>query len=123
MKFPSYLALKLQGLKTGKHIANKNIADQAKYDDRTLLITFKVCKPKILDYLHNNATKIADEKHKINLIIKFAEQEINDVYIRLQQAKKEEESIHKQKFESQFNQGAEYVKKSRTVSSKLRNIW
>lgn len=31
MKFPKYLALKLQGLKKGEHIANKNIRASASY--------------------------------------------------------------------------------------------
>jgi len=123
MKFPSYLALKLQGLKTGKHIANNKTKNQAKYDDYTLLCTFKICKSKILDYLRNNETNIKDEKHKINLIIKFAEQEINDVYIRLQQNKKKEENIHNIDFDNQFNESAKYVKKGKDVKERLKEIW
>ena len=123
MKFPSYLALRLQGIKTGKHIANNKIQNQAKYDDRTLLFTFKICKPKILDYLHKNETSIKDERHKINLIMKFVEQEINDVYIRLQQGKKKEENIHKIAFDNQFNESAEYVKKGKDVKERLKEIW
>ena len=48
MKFPQYLALKLQGIKKGQHIANNNIKAQANYDDKTLLCTFKLCKQKIV---------------------------------------------------------------------------
>lgn len=65
MKFPQYLALKLQGIKRGEHIANNNHEAKANYDDYTILCTFKLCKKKIVSYLHNNESKIHDEKHKI----------------------------------------------------------
>ena len=58
MKFPQYLALKLQGIKKGQHIANNNIKTQANYDDKTLLCTFKLRKKKIVTYLHQNEKKI-----------------------------------------------------------------
>ena len=71
MKIPKYLVLKLQGLKKGQHIANNNIDVEACYDDYTILCAFKLCKRKIVDYLAKNETKIKDESHKINLIVKI----------------------------------------------------
>ena len=113
MKFPKYLALRLQGLKKGQHIANNNIDDQAHYDDYTILCTFKICKTKIIDYLHKNATKIKNEQHKINLIMKIIEPEINDVYLRLRNAKRMSKHINEKSFDNQANEGAEYKKKTK----------
>ena len=123
MKFPSYLALKLQGLKKGQHIANNNCETNACYDDYTLLCAFKICKNKIVDYMVKNEIKIKDEKHKINLIVKMVEPEINDVYIRLQQAKKKEEKIRDNNFDNQYNDGAEYRSTSKKVNEKLEKLW
>jgi len=115
--------LKLQGLKKGQHIANNNCKTNACYDDNTLLFAFKICKNKIVDYLTKNETKIKDERHKINLIIKMVEPEINDVYIRLQQAKKKEDKIKENSFDNQYNNGAEYKSKSKKVNEKLKKLW
>lgn len=123
MKFPTYLALKLQGLKKGQHIANNNIKTEACYDDYTLLCTFKICKNRILDYLEKNEIKIKDEKHRINLIIKIVEPEINDVYIRLKQAKKREEKIADTSFENHYSKGAIYTKKTHDVSEKMKKLF
>ena len=120
MKLPKHLILKLQGLKKGLHIANNNIDSEACYDDYTILCTFKLCKRKILDYLIKNETKIKDETHKINLIVKMVEPEINDVYIRLQQAKKKEEKFKATNYDNQFHDGAEYQKKTTEVSEKMK---
>lgn len=123
MKFPSYLALKLQGLKKGKHIANNKIKDAASYDDYTLLCTFKLCKGKILDYISKNESRIVDEKHRINLIIKMVEPEINDVYSRLLSIKRDNDSLKSKTFDNQFNSGAKYTKKTEEVNERLRELF
>lgn len=123
MKFPTYLALKLQGIKRGEHIANNSHERMANYDDLTILCTFKLCKNKILKYLRENETKIKDEKHKINIILKIIEPEINDVYLRLIKAEKIKSNVENNNFDSQFNQAAEYTKKSKNVSEKLKELF
>lgn len=123
MLFPKYLALKLRGLKKGQYIANNNCQKNANYDDNTLLCTFKLCKKKIVDYLHNNDKKINDENHKINLIIKMIEPEINDVYMRLQTAEKIKSKVENEAFENQSNTNAGYVKKTKDVNDKLKNLF
>lgn len=123
MMFPKYLALKLQGIKKGQHIANNNIQAQAHYDDRTLLYTFKLCKKKIVTYLHKNEKKIQDEQHKINLIIKMIEPEINDVYLRLQEAEKVKARVENGSFDNQSNTGADYIKKTKEVNDKMKKLF
>lgn len=121
--FPKYLALKLQGLKKGQHIANNYCEKNANYDDYTLLCTFKLCKKRIVDYLHSNDKRIKDEKHKINLIIKMIEPEINDVYMRLQRAEKVKSKVEQESFENQGNTNAGYVTKTKEVNDKLKNLF
>ena len=113
MKFPQYLALRLQGVKRGEHIANNTHTANAHYDDYTILCAFKLCKQKIVSYLHNNEQKIKDERHKINLIIKIIEPEINDVYLRLQRVKKSQTKSEKIMCDNQCNQSAKYTKKTK----------
>lgn len=125
MKFPTYLALKLQGLKKGQNIANNNIEQQAQYDDYTLLCAFKLCRNKIVNYLHSNASKIKDENHKINLITKIVEPEINDVYIRIQQNKQANSKLESSSIDNQFNKTAEYQSSNtvKPIGDKLKNLW
>lgn len=123
MKFPQYLALKLQGLKKGKYIANNNIKSQANYDDRTILYAFKLYKKKIVTYLHNNASRIKDEKHKINLIVKMVEPEINDVYLRLKELEKSNARTKNLSYDNQSNDHADYTKKTKEVSDKMKDLF
>lgn len=123
MKFPKYLALRLQGVKRGEHIANNTHNINANYDDYTILCTFKLCKKKIVSYLHKNENKIHDEKHKINLIMKIIEPEINDVYLRLQNVKKTEERVESKDFNNQSNENAGYVKKTKETSDKMKKLF
>lgn len=123
MKFPQYLALKLQGIKRGEHIANNNHTANAHYDDYTILCTFKLCKKKIVSYLRENDKKIQDERHKINLIMKILEPEINDVYLRIQRAEKTKSSVESKSFDNQSNNGADYVSKTKEVSDKMKKLF
>ena len=121
MKFPNALALRLKGLKYGQHIANNNSDQKAMYDDYTLLCTFKLCRSRIVDYLTVNESKIKDEKHKINLIMKIVEPEVNDVAIRLKQAKQSQRKIERASFDTQTNESAEYKKKTKDKNNKKLN--
>lgn len=123
MKFPSYLALRLQGLKRGQFIANNNAKTQAKYDDRTLLIAFKVCKNRIITYIHQNENKIKDEKHKINLIVKMVEPEINDVYLRIQENERVKARVENTSFDNQSYVGANYKTRTKEVNEKMKNLF
>lgn len=123
MKFPTYFALRLQGLKKGQYIANKFQETHACYDDHTLLCAFKISKNRIVDYLKKNETKITGENHKINLILKMVEPEINDVYLRLQQAKRQEKRIESESFDNQYGNGADYAVKTRSVSDKMKKLF
>lgn len=123
MKFPSYLALKLHGISRGEFVANNNQKPQANYDYYTMLCTFKICKKRILNYLHLNDTKIKDERHKINIIAKIIESEINDVYLRLQRAEKAKDKANNVDYKNHSTSGADYVKKTKEVNDKMKKLF
>ena len=80
MKIPTYLVLKLQGLKKGQHIANNNIETNACYDDYTLLCAFKICKRKIIDYISKNEIKIKD---RIKQFVQDVNQQFPDANLNI----------------------------------------
>lgn len=123
LKFPRYLALRLRGLSSGQFMANKKQKPMASYDYKTILYTFKACKPKILQHMMANQTKFADEKHKINSIMIFVENDINDMVIRLQNAQKAKEKTEMIEIENFYNEGANYISKSKKENSNLNNLW
>ena len=125
MKFPKDLVYRIRGLSEGKLYSNKKTQNQAKYDFKTILYTCKICRPKIVKYLNDNQTKIQDEHHKINLVMMFIEKEINDVYLRLQQAKKTQDKVKDIKMDNQINQGADYQSQSKDTNTdkKLKDLW
>lgn len=123
MKFPTYLALKLQGLKKGQNVANNNAKKNACYDDYTILCTFKLCKNRILDYIDKNESKIKDERHRINLIMKIVEPEINDVYLRIQHNKNSVKRFENTSYDNQYSSSAQYTPKTQKTNKKLENLF
>lgn len=61
------------------------------YDFKTILITLKVIKPKVLPYIAT--TNFANNKHRIDGIMRFVTAEINDVYKRIEIQKKSNEKL------------------------------
>ena len=55
--------------------------------------------------------------------MKFIEPEINDVYLRLRNAKRMRESIEGESFDNQSNDGAEYKKRTKDVNEKLKKLF
>ena len=125
IKFPRYLALRLRGLHDGQFVANKKQKPQANYDYKIILVTFKFCKYSILQYLGLTREKIKDERHLINTIMLFIENEINNVVSKLNSAKKSEEKTINIKLDNHVNEGAEYKPKSKNkkIDKELEELW
>jgi hypothetical protein len=119
MKMPKYLILRLRGLVKGQFLANKNIKPNAEYEYKTILYTFKICKPKFLQC----GIQYKDERHKINTLMMFIENEINDVVLRLKRTESSEEKVSNLKLDNQYNNGAEYKKKEIKVNKNLESLW
>ena len=124
MKFPTYLAQRLQGIKRGEYIANNNQDENAHYDDFVLLCTFKYCKSKILNYYRKNEKKIKDERHRINIALKIVENHLNDVYLRVKKARELKEKMENNSIENQsYENIAEYKKKTTEVNNKMKGLF
>lgn len=125
MRFPKALALRLRGLQYGQYIANNNIEREAKYDSYTLLCTFKLCRNRIVNYFINHQDMIKDERHKINIMMKIVESEVNDVYMRLQQVKQIQEQKERTSSSIPMNTpSASYTRKTKEITNeKLKKIF
>ena len=64
-----------------------------------------------------------DERHLINIILTFIEQEINNVVSRLSNAKKAEEKTMNIELDNQLHEGVEYKAKVKKVNKELEGLW
>ena len=119
---PSNFVLRLKGLTKGKYIENKNIEDKADYSFEIILYTFQICKQTIMKAL---ATKtFENESNKFNYICKIIENNINDVYLRVNKAKKTEEDIQLLETNVLTYSGGIYQKKTEELKNKrLNELW
>ncbi len=78
---PSNLILRLKGLTKGKYIENKSQEDKANYSYDVILYAFQISKPMIMTAIQGKTFNT--ELQKFNYICKIVENNINDVYIRL----------------------------------------
>jgi hypothetical protein len=122
-KLSQYFVLRLKGLAEGKFCSNKKTPSLGKYEYKTILYTFKICKAKIQEGLIGNNTRFKDERHKINFIMVIIENEINDVVDRINKANKVEEKIEVIDMSNQMNRQAEYKTKKKKVSKEIENLW
>lgn len=120
-KLPKYMVLRLRGLAKGQFIANKKHKPIANYEYKTILYTFKACKLKIIDTIKN--TVFNNEQHKFNYIMVVIENNINDMVIRLKNAKKSEEKTINIKLENHTHENAEYKTKSKNINKDLEELW
>lgn len=119
---PSSLVLRLKGLTKGKYIENRNIGDKADYSYEVVLYTFQICKPSIMSAIANKVFE--SESNKFNYICKIVENNINDVYLRVQKTQKSEEKIDKLDTNILSHSGGEYQKKTEELKNeRLNELW
>lgn len=121
-KIPDNLVLRLKGLSTGKLIENKSIEDKAKYSFEIVLFTFKLCKTSIISAIKNK--DFQNEMGKFIYICAIIENNINDVYLRVTNAKKSQEKTESINVENLNHNGAEYQSKTKDkVNEKFNDLW
>lgn len=119
---PSSLVLRLKGLTKGKYLENRNIEDKADYSYEIVLYTFQICKPSIMSAITGKTFKT--EANKFNYICKIVENNINDVYLRVEKAKQSEEKIEKVDTNILSHNGGVYKKKTEELKNKrLNELW
>jgi hypothetical protein len=119
---PGNIVLRLKGLTQGKLIANNNTENKAKYTYEIVLYAFKICKPAIISALYGKTFK--NEMSKFIYIAAIVENNINDVYLRISNAKKSQEKTKVINIDTICHEGAEYTKKTvDKVNKKLEGLW
>lgn len=129
MVLPKFAVMRLKGLKDGKFFANNKVKSKANYDYNVIYFTFVYCKDKIQKALQTK--NFANEQNKFNYIMAIVENNINDVVIRLKNAKKVEEKIKKVEIEDcgikvdKTSKGQDMPQKSdiKTFVSLTDNLW
>lgn len=94
MALSKFMVLRLKGLSEGKFHANKKIKSTASYDYNTIYLTFVYCKLDIQKALQTKTFQ--SEQNKFNYIMAIVENNINDVVIKLKNAKKSKEVAKRQ---------------------------
>lgn len=113
-KAPRSLYLRMRGLSKGQFIANNNIKVQANYSYKIILITFKY---SLLDIRYAMSTKsFKNEQQRINYIMAIVENNINDVYLKLAQTKKDEEKTKNYSLEDNYKPKMYYKKEKKKES-------
>lgn len=116
------MVMRLGGLTTGNYMANKLIMKNAEYSYEVVLNTFKFCSPDIHKVLRTKT--FTDENHKFNYITKIVESNINNVYLRMQNAKKAKEKTETMTLDAVAHVGAEYQRKTENKTNKLLDdLW
>ena len=128
MALPKFMVLRLKGLSEGKFMANKKTKSKANYDYYTIYLTFVYCKDKIQKALQTK--NFSNEQNKFNYIMAIVENNINDVVIRLKNAKKVEEKITKTEivdYEIKVDKNNSDVKSDKTDNQTFHsltdNLW
>lgn len=114
------MVLRLKGLLTNKFIANNNIKDTANYSYNVVLNTFKFCMPDIQRGLNKNSFK--DEMHKFLYVTKIVENNLNNVYMRMKNAKKAKQELNIIDKSNIDYKGAEYKPKAK-MDDKFSDLW
>ena len=119
---PNNIVLRLKGLTPGKLMANNKTENNAKYTYETVLYTFKMCKSAIMIALYGKTFK--SEMSKFIYVAAIVENNINDVYLRIENAKKAKEKTEVINIDTVYHNGAEYIRKTDdNVNKKLEGLW
>ena len=119
---PPNLVLRLKGLTTGVLIYNKREKEKANYTYDTVLYTFQICKPKIMEVLSRKTFE--NERQKFNYICRIVENNLNDVYLRLKKINKSDDEIQSVDTSIISHDGGKYQKKTEEMKNKrLDDLW
>ena len=115
------MILRLRGLATGKLIANNKIKNRANYSYKIVLLTFKFCSMTIQKAI---ARKSFDsEQQKFNYICAIVENNLNEVYTRIQRVEKVKAQMDVMDVNTLTHNSAGYTKKTKETSKKLNSLW
>jgi hypothetical protein len=119
--FPKNFVLRLKGLSEGNFVANTSLTIKATYSFKVILLTFKLCKSKINDYLSRNGSSFQSEQHKFYGIMRIVESEINNTVAMLDRRVKSEAKVEVMDVEHHSAEQAEYTTKGK-VKNKFKEL-
>lgn len=117
---PRQMVLRLKGLANGKFMANSKVKSNGEYTFNQILLAFKLSRAKIDSYMMS--TSFENESHKVNGIMLFVEQEINNVVDMLKRKESMKEKVEATNLEHHCASGAEYKKKSSGINERLKGL-
>ena len=129
MKYPKSnmlskkMVLMLKGLRFGQTIRNTKISNIEKYSFEVILNTFKFCRNKI-DYALQTKDFYSDDI-KLSYILAIVENNINTIYMRMLNAKKNKEKIETHDISEAFNYVNEFKPKENKANknNKFDDLW
>lgn len=119
---PKDFIFRLKGLAKGQFIINNSHESYADYSYEIILFTFQSCKLTILNALQTKTFN--NENAKFNYICKIVENNINDIYLRVKNIKKSEESVSNINTDVQLHKSTSYKRQTEDVKNKrLDDLW
>ena len=114
--------LRLQGLRKGKAVGNNKTQDFGDYSVECVFNTFKANKLILQNAIKGKS--FADESKKMAYICKIVEGRINEMYIRMKNAKISQQKQESIDVEVQNNDAADYKRQTEeSVNSVFEDIW
>lgn len=109
---------RLLGLRLGQYYPSGNNTRILKrgYEFKTILVTLKVIKSKVIPYMAT--ASFANGKHKTDSIMRFVTGEINDVHKRLENQKKSNEKLDKDVVAESFDYKARLKEQKKQEAAK-----
>lgn len=125
-KLSDTIVLSVLGIRYGKAVENTKIQDKAKYPFRVIMYTFIACKPSIEYALKTKNFK--SESSMMSYIGKIINGNINEVYERDKQARKENEMYikrleHIDSRHTDRNKKMQYKASHKEVSKRLKKYF
>jgi len=113
--------LKVRGLENGKHIANNSIEGYGNYSYDVIFNTFKFCKPEIQKKLMSMSFN--DENHKFNYILRIVEDNLNNVYMKMEKMEKSRKEAESYDISDVANYSATFRPKEIKTNDRLKHLW
>lgn len=114
--------LQLRGLVNGKDFGHREYNGESKYPIKSVLIAFQINKNKILNSIQGK--NFTNEISQMRYICKIIENDIPNIYMRLKNAEKAQESIQNIDTDILSHNGGTYQKKTEDLKNeRLNELW
>lgn len=117
------MVLKLKGLSQGKYMANNTTENKANYSYEVIYYTFVWCRQSILRAMQRKTFET--EEGKFNYILAIIRNNINDMYLKVENKRQQEEEMSSILKEQEFStdKPSGYTKKTKETHPLLNDLW